>query len=187
MKPARARGSAGPAVRRRWVAGGAALAALLWFAASFLTWISTSTQDAGRTDIDGWGGITGSSSIAGTNLNDVLDGADTYRPGVITAMIAAVAVIVAISLAAVSIGPRPHRVTAAALTLCALVGLGWGLVRGFDPGDAGVFQPGDASAGAGPWVTALGGVVAAAAAVAIFAGWIDPRPGAARQRGIQPR
>ena len=64
-----------------------------------------------------------------------------------------------------------HR---AVLVLCGLAGVGWGLFRGFDPGDAGVFEAGDAAAGIGPWLTALGGVLVLAAAVAIFVGVIDP-------------
>jgi hypothetical protein len=172
---------------RRGVAAGAGVGGLLALLASFATWISTDTDDGGVTSITGWGGITGSSEIAGTNLNDVLDGASTYRPGLIGALFGIIALVAAIAMAAVAQGPRPHRITAALLTLCGLVCAGWGIFRGVDPGDAGVFEVGDATAGIGPWLTALGGVIILAAAVAVFAGVFDPRAPVARRRGIQPR
>jgi hypothetical protein len=169
------------------VAGLAGLGGTLLIVSSFLPWISTDTEDGGSTAINGWGGITGSSGIAGTNLNDVLDGAATYRPGLIGLIFGVITVIAALAIAAVWTGERPHRVTAAVLTLCGLAGLGWGLYRGLDPGDAGVFQAGDVSVGLGPWGTALGGVIVLAAAAAIFAGVIDPRSPTGGRRGIQPR
>jgi hypothetical protein len=171
---------------RRWVAAVAGLGGLLMIGSSFLPWISTDTEDGGSTAITGWGGITGSSGIAGTNLNDVLDGAGTYRPGLIGLACGVITLIAAVAIAAVTKGERPHRVTAAVLILSGLAGVAWGVFRGLDPGDAGVFEAGDASAGFGPWLTALGGVITLAAAVLIFAGTIDPRLADGR-RGIQPR
>ncbi len=153
---------------------------------SFLPWISTATEDGGSTSITGWGGITGSSGIAGTNLNDVLDGQGTYRPGLIGLIFGVITVVAAIAVAAVATGPRPHRVTAAVLTLCGLVTGGWGLYRALEPGDANVFQAGEASAGPGPWLTAVGGVLAIASAVVIFVGRID-QPAPSGRRPIQPR
>lgn len=172
---------------RRGVAAAAAAGGLVTVFASFATWISTDTVDGGVTSITGWGGITGSSDIAGTNLNDVLDGSATYRPGTIGTIFGIIAVIAAVAIASVSVGRRPHRVTAAVLVLCGLVCLAWGLFRGFDPGDAGVFESGEASAGIGPWLTALGGVLVLGAAGAVFAGVFDPQAPASRRRGIQPR
>jgi len=177
----------GPAALRRVIGAVAGLGALLMIGASFLPWISTGTEDGGRTAITGWGGITGSSGIAGTNLNDVLDGAGTYRPGLIGAIFGVIALIAAIAVAAVAGGARPHRVTASVLVLCGLVGVGWGVFRGFDPGDAGVFEAGDAAVGIGPWLTALGGLLVLAAAVTILVGVIDPPVTSAGRRGIQPR
>jgi hypothetical protein len=171
---------------RRWVAALAGVAGLLMVGASFLPWISAATEDGGTTSITGWGGITGSSGIAGTNLNDVLDGDGTYRPGLIGLIFGVITVIAAITIAAISRGPRPHRITAAVLSLCGLVTAGWGLYRGLVPGDANVFQDGETSAGLGPWCTALAGVLALAAAGLIFAGRIDPPTRPAR-RSIQPR
>ena len=95
--------------------------------------------------------------------------------------------VAAIAIAAYPSGARPHRVTAAVLALCGLACVGWGMFRGLDPGDAGVFEAGDASAGLGPWLTALGGVLILASAVAIFAGVVDPQAPVVRRRGIQPR
>jgi len=175
-----------PVSTRRWIALVAALGAVLAIVASFLPWISTDTEDGGSTSITGWGGITGSSGIAGTNLNDVLDGAGTYRPGLIAVIAGVVALIAAIALASVSRGERPHRITAAVLTLCGMVCAGWGFYRGLDPGDANVFDPGETTAGLGPWLTALAGVILIVAAVLVFLGLIDPRPIATGRRGIQP-
>ena len=174
--------------RRRWaIAAVAAAGALLAIVASFLPWIHTDTVDGGNTAITGWGGITGSSSIAGTNLNEVLDGDGTYRPGVIGVLFGVIALIAALAIASVSKGQRPHRITASVLVLCGLVLGGWGLYRGLDAGDAGVFEPGEASAGLGPFLTALGGVLILAAAVGVFAGLIDPQQRTAGRRSIQPR
>jgi len=177
-----------PATTRRWiVAGVAAAGGLLAVVASFLSWIHTETVDGGNTAITGWGGITGSSSIAGSNLNEVLDGESTYRPGVIGVIFGLIAVVAAIAIASVAKGQRPHRITASVLVLCGLVLAAWGLYRGIDAGDAGVFEPGEASAGAGPFLTAVGGVLTIVAAVAIFAGLIDPPERLTGRRGIQPR
>ena len=173
--------------RRRLLAALAGLGGALAVVASFLPWIHTDTEDGGNTAITGWGGITGSSSIAGTNLNEVLDGSGTYRPGLLGVIFGVIAVIAAIAVASVSVGPRPHRVTASVLMLCGLVLAGWGLYRGIDAGDAGVFEPGEASAGLGPFLTAAGGLLAVVAAVGIFTGQIDPAAPPAGRRGIQPR
>lgn len=173
---------------RRSIAAVAGLGALVMIGASFLPWISTDTEDGGSTAITGWGGITGSSGIAGTNLNEVLDGVGTYRPGLIGTIFGVLALIAAIAIGSVTTGRRPHRVTASVLILSGLAGVGWGLFRGLEPGDAGVFDAGDAAAGIGPWLTALGGVLIIAAAVSIFAGVIDPPvPVRDARRGIQPR
>jgi hypothetical protein len=175
-----------PAVVRRWVAALAGAAGLLMIIASFLPWITADTEDGGTTSITGWGGITGSSGIAGTNLNDVLDGDGTYRPGLIGLIFGVITVIAAIALAAVGGAARPHRVTAAVLALCGLLTAGWGLYRALAPGEANVFQPGETSAGLGPWCTALAGVLAIVAAGLILAGRIDP-PAPPVRRSIQPR
>jgi len=154
--------------------------------ASFLPWIGTDTEDGGTTSITGWGSIAGTSSIAGTNLNDVMQ-EWTYRPGLIGLICGAIGVIAAITLAAtVGRDRRPHRMTAAVLTLCGLGCLGWGVLHGFAPGDAGVFDAGETYPEIGPWVTAAGGAVMIAAAVVVFAGRIDP-PVPTKRRGIQPR
>jgi hypothetical protein len=168
------------------VAAVGAAGGLLMIVASLLPWIGTGTEDGGSTTINGWGSISGDSEIAGISLNDVLDGAGTYRPGLPGLLFGALTVIAAIVVAAVAGRRRPHRVTAALLALCGLVGAGWGLYRGINPGDAGVFEAGDVSVGIGPWLTALGGLLTIGAAVVIFAGRIDP-PGPTTRRGIQPR
>jgi|GEM_PF-1726395 len=176
-----------PVTTRRWIAAGAGLGAALAIVASFLPWISTDTEDGGSTSITGWGGITGSSGIAGTNLNDVLDGAGTYRPGLLGTIFGVIALIAAIALASVAKGERPHRITAAVLALSGLVCAGWGMYRGVDPGDANVFNLGETTAGLGPWLTAPAGVMMIVAAVLVLVGMIDPRPLPVERRGIQPR
>ena len=171
---------------RRAVAAVAAVGAITAALASLLPWIGTDTEDGGTTSITGWGSISGTSSIAGTNLNDVMD-SWTYRPGLVGFVFGTIGVIAAIALAAnAGRNPRPHRITAAVLTLCGLACLGWGVLRGIVPGDAGVFDAGETYAAIGPWVTAAGGAVMIAAAVVVFAGRIDPPMPTAR-RSIQPR
>lgn len=169
--------------------GGLALGGgLLALVAGFLPWLTTDTEDGGTTALTGWGGITGSSQIAGTNINDVLDGSGTYRPaliGLIFGVIAAVAGFVI--MVYLPEGRRPHRVTASVLTLCGLICLGFGLWRGIEPGDASVFQSGETSAAFGPWLTAAAGALVLVPAVLIFAGRIDPVVSPPRRRGIQPR
>jgi hypothetical protein len=164
------------------------LGGLLALVATFLPWLSADTADGGRTSITGWGGITGNSQIAGTNLNDVLNGIGSYRPGLIGLTFGVVAAIAGVVIMVyLPEGRRPHRVTAAVLSLCGLVCLGFGLWRGLAPGDASVFEAGETSAAFGPWLTAIGGAAMLVPAVAIFLGRIDatvPRP---VRRGIQPR
>lgn len=166
----------------------ALLGGLLAFVATFLPWLSAGTEDGGRTSITGWGGITGSSQIAGTNLNDVLNGVGSYRPGLIGLIFGVLAAIAGVAIMVhLPDGRRPHRVTAAVLTLCGLVCLGFGVWRGLSPGDASVFDPGEAAAAFGPWLTAIGGVLMLVPAAAIFAGRIDAAAGRPARRGIQPR
>jgi hypothetical protein len=171
---------------RRAVAALAAVGAVTAAMASLLPWVGTDTEDGGTTSITGWGSISGTSSISGTNLNDVMD-SWTYRPGLVGLIFGSIGAIAAISLATnAGRNTRPHRITAAVLTLCGLVCLGWGVLRGVTPGDAGVFEAGETYPEIGPWVTAVGGAAMLAAAVLVFAGRIDPPLPAAR-RGIQPR
>jgi len=170
------------------VGGLALVGGLLAFVATFLPWLTTDTEDGGMTSITGWGGITGSSQIAGTNLNDVLDGSGTYRPGLIGLIFGVIAAVAGfVIMVHLPPGRRPHRVTASVLTLCGLACLGWGLWRGIDPGDASVFQPGETSAAFGPWLTVIAGVLILVPAVVVFAGRIDAPVSAPVRRGIQPR
>ena len=114
---------------RQVIGAVAGLGALLMIGASFLPWISTDTEDGGSTAITGWGGITGSSGIAGTNLNDVLDGDGTYRPGLIGAIFGVIALIAAIAIASVSGGATPAPGHGGGAVLVRLGGIGWGLFR----------------------------------------------------------
>ena len=173
---------------RVWIGALAMVGGLLAFVATFAVWLTTDTDDGGTTSLTGWGGITGSSQIAGTNLNDVLDGAGTYRPGLIGLVFGVLAAVAGfVIMVYLPEGRRPHRVTAAVLSLCGLVCLGFGLWRAIDPGDASVFEAGETSAGFGPWLTLLAGVLILASAGSVFAGLIDPRVSGPMRRGIQPR
>lgn len=156
---------------------------------AFLTWVSTASDAGGNTVISGFGTISGSTAAAGQNLNDLLSvgGLGTFRPGLIGLIFGVLAV-----LAGIAVAPqqprRAHsfRVAAAILLLCGAVGAGWGLYRGFAPGTAGILATGDAAAGAGPWLTAVGGVVIVGAACWLLAGRADqPVNSALRTRGIQ--
>jgi len=117
----------------------------------------------------------------------VLGGAASYRPGLIGLIFGGITVIAAIVIASIAKGRQPHRVTAALLLLCGLIAVGWGVFRGIDAGDAGVFDAGEATAGFGPWMLAVGGLLTLASAVLIFAGVIDPQVSPSVRRGIQPR
>lgn len=181
--------AAGTARTTRIATGALALlGGLVTFLATFLPWLTAGTEDGGTTSITGWGGITGSSQIAGTNLNDVLNGDGTYRPGLIGLIFGVIAAVAGVVIMAhLPDGRRPHRVTAAVLTGCGLVCLGFGVWRGLAPGDASVFDPGETSAAFGPWLTAIGGGLMLAAAAVVFAGRIDVIPARPARRGIQPR
>ncbi len=163
------------------------LGGLLAFVATFLPWLTTDTEDGGTTSITGWGGITGSSQIAGTNLNDVLDGSGTYRPGLIGLIFGVIAAVAGfVIMVYLPEGRRPHRVTASVLALCGVMCLAWGLWRGIEPGDASVFEAGETSAAFGPWLTMIAGVLMLVPAVVIFAGRIDAPVARPARRGIQP-
>ena len=173
---------------RLTLAGLALAAGLLAVVGSFQTWITAPTETGGVTRVSGWGAIGGDSQLAGTDLNDALDGVSTYRPGMLALAFGALAVVTAVVLASVVIAPRPHRIPAAVLALCGVALAGWGAVRAFAPGDAGVFLPGEASAGPGPWLVLAAGVVLLAVAAVVLTGRLDPpRPPERLRRGIQPR
>jgi hypothetical protein len=164
----------------------AAAAGVAMVVSSFLTWVSTPVETGGRTRISGFGAISGASDIAGTNLNDVLQmgGGGSYRPGLLGLIFGGIALVGAAVLLLVPGKARPHRVTAAVLILCGLVGAGWGLLRALAPGSAGVLEAGDGRAGLGPWLLAAGGFVLLMVGTAVLAGLFDtPEPD--RHRGIQ--
>lgn len=177
----------------------AVLGGLAMVIGSFLPWIHTATEDGGSTGISGWGTISGASEMAGFDLNDILamDGLGTYRPGALGAVFGGLAMVAGVVLAAVTPGRRaaargestrpPHRITASALVLCALAGMAWGIFRALAPGDAHVLLPGEGTAGIGPWITAVGGLLVLAVAVAVLTGRLDPSDEVApRHPGIQP-
>ena len=164
----------------------AAVAAVAMIVSSFLTWVSTPADTGGRTRVSGWGAISGASDIAGTNLNDVLQlgGGGSYRPGLLGLIFGGIALVGAAVLLLVRGKERPHRITAAVLILCGLVGAGWGLLRALAPGSAGVLDAGDGRAGFGPWLLAAAGFVLLLVGTAVLAGMLEtPEP--VRHPGIQ--
>jgi hypothetical protein len=183
--------AADPRVAYRRSAGLAAGAAgLLLIGASFLGWITTPMQSGGRTSISGWGMISGGSDeVDGVNFNDLMAGVGSYRPGAVALVAGAVALIPALIIAVTGAGRRPSRLVGVLLGLCGAVAVAWGLARVIAPGDAlGVLPSGQHAAGAGPYLTVLGGVVLVAAAGTVLSGFLDPvtalragrRPGRSR-------
>lgn len=171
---------------RRTVGLVAAVAGAVMAAASLLSWITTPMETSGRITISGWGDITGGNPmIDGSNLNVLMSGIGSYRPGVPGLVAGALALTPALIVAATGDGQRPNRVAGVVLGLCGLVGGIWGVARVTAPGDAvGVLPGGLASPGWGPWLTGLAGLVLVAAAVAVLAGLLDPRyPGV--RTGVQ--
>jgi hypothetical protein len=165
----------------------AGAAGLLLIASSFLAWITTPMQTGGRTTISGWGLISGGSDEAnGVNFNDLMSGVGSYRPGAVALIAGAVALIPALIVAVTGPGRRPSRIVAVALAACGAVAVVWGIARIIAPGDAlGVLPGGLASAGAGPYLAAFGGLVLLVVAGAVFSGFLDPagsrnRSGSAR-------
>lgn len=143
---------------------------------AFLSWLSTSSDAGGNTVISGFGTISGGSTLTGQNLNDLLSmgGLGSFRPGLIGLIFGILAVLTGIVVALQRPrGAHSFRVAAVLLLLCGAVGAGWGLYRGFAPGTAGILAAGDGSAGAGPWMTSVGGLVIAGAGCWLLAGRAD--------------
>lgn len=147
-------------------AGGGALMVI----GAFLAWLTTSTETGGRTSVSGFGAISGDTPLASSNLNDLLsaDHLGTFRPGLVGLVVGGIAVFAGVGAALVRpSGRRPFRVVGVLLVAAGLVGLGWGLFRGVDPGTGGVLATGEGSSGAGPWLTAAGGLL-----VGLSGGWL---------------
>jgi hypothetical protein len=161
---------------RRIVGLVAAAAALLLIIASFLSWISTPMQTGGRTTISGWGTISGGSDeVNGANLNDLMTGVGSYRPGAIALIAGVVALIPAVIISVTRPGRRPNRIVAVVLGVSGALALAWGVARTIAPGNAvGVLPAGQATVGVGPVLTAVAGLMLLAVAVVIIAGVLDP-------------
>lgn len=147
------------------------------------------TDRGGLTSIGGLGAVSGDSSLAGTNLNDLISGIGSFRPGLIGLLIGAIAVLAGVVLALVRpVRPRPFRVSAALLTALGVAATGWGVYRWIDPDPAGVLGGGRGMSGAGVWLTVAGGLVLLGVAVWLWWGRADARSEEIpRHRGIQPR
>lgn len=167
----------------------AAVGGVALLTASVLPWLRTATDSGGLTSVGGLGGVSGDSPLAGNNLNDVIAGISSFRPGLIGLMIGATAVLAGGVLVLVRpVRPRPFRVSAAVLTALGSAAIAWGAYRWIDPDPAGVLGNGRAMSGAGAWLTVAGGLVLLGVAGWLWWGRADPRPEErTRHRGIQPR
>ena len=170
---------------RPLVAACAVLGAIGCLVASLLTWLRLPDGEGGVATVSGWGTVGGGSQIAGQNLNDAMNGNATFRPGTLPVLIGGLALLAGLGVALVARGPKPHRIPGAVLALCGAGALAWGVLRVLRPDSVGLLQPGEGSAGAGPWLTAGSGVVLLAVAVVLLLGLLDPPPPLPR-RGIQP-
>lgn len=169
--------------------GVAALAAgLALIGSSFLGWITTAMVGGGRTSISGWGMISGGNPVIdGVNLNTLMAGEGSYRPGVPVLAIGAITVVPALILAVTGAGHRPNRVVGGLLAACGAAGVGWGLAKIIAPGDAvGVLPDGQGAPGAGPMLATAAGVVLLVVAGLLLAGRLDP-PVTMPRRGVQGR
>lgn len=167
----------------------AAVAGIALLMTPVLPWLRTATDRGGVTSVGGLGAVSGDSSLAGGNLNDVIAGFGSFRPGLIGLLIGAVAVLSGAVLALVRpVRPRPFRVSAVVLTALGVTAVGWGAYRWIDPDPAGVLGDGRAMSGAGSWLTVAGGLLLLGVSVRLWQGRVDPRPEERiRHRGIQPR
>lgn len=165
------------------VVGGAML-----LTATALPWLRTDTDTGGVTSVGGFGAVSGDSPLAGGDLNDVLEGVGSFRPGLIGLLIGIVVVLAGGVLALVRpIRPRPFRVSAALLSVLGVSAIGWGGYRWLDPDPAGVLGVGEAMSGAGCWLTVAGGVLVLAVAGWLWSGRADPQDEEhSPHRGIQP-
>lgn len=161
--------------------------AIALIAAGWLTWLRTAVDAGGVTTVSGWGLIGGPTETAGTNINELLElaGLGSYRPALIGLVFGGLALPVGLALAVRAPRLTTIRVLGAALWLCAVAGLGWGAYRWAAPGTAGVLQPGEGTAGWGPVITVVGGLLLAGAAYLLATGRIDPVEPVQR-KGIQP-
>lgn len=160
----------------------AVLASAGCIAASTLTWLIRSDGAGGRASLSGWGTVSGG-QIDGANINDLIAGQASFRPGTIPVLVGGLALLAGFGIALVSRGPTPHRIPAAVLVLCGLGGLTWGIIRVAAPDS---LDLGGGTAGVGPWLTAGLSLLLLAVAVVVFTGLLDP-PRPRSRRGIQPR
>lgn len=173
--------------RARIAAGLAATAAgLALIGSSFLGWITTPMHGGGRTAISGWGSISGGNELVdGVNLNTLMAGIGSYRPAVPVVLLGAVTVIPGLILA-VNTRRRLSRTMGALLGALGVAAALWAAIKVVAPGDAvGVLPDGQGSAGAGPVVALIAGLVIVAASAVALLGWLDPPLPVAR-RGVQP-
>lgn len=155
---------------------------------AFLSWLVIPTLTGGSTRVSGIGAVSGDSQLAGENLNDVLTGLGSFRPGWVTVSIAIGLLLVgAVTVLVHSTRQAALRFSGGLLALLAVLGCWWSIQRMLDPDPAALLGGGTASGGAGPILTLIGMALALLAAGMLLFGMLDvrtsDRPG---HRGIQP-
>jgi len=144
-----------------------------------LAWLRFPDGAGGVTSISGWGTVSGG-QINGQNINDLLDGHATFRPGTLSLIIGCLGAAVAVAFA---LGERtrahpgsagPQRIPTAALAVLGLAGLIFGIYRGIAPDPIGLAAPGSSS-GVGPWLSAGAGGAMLVVAALVLLGLLDRR------------
>lgn len=166
----------GRTLRFALLAGLLVAAVICLVTGSFLTWLAIPTATGGVSTVSGVGAVSGDSQLAGQNLNDVLAGLGSFRPGWVTLAVGvAVFVIGLVVVLAHSRRRAALRLGGGVLAVPAVLGLWWVIVRMADPDPAALLGAGSAGSGPGPVVCAVGAVLALLAAGALIAGLLDDR------------
>ncbi|MEJ7651714.1 MAG: hypothetical protein WKF57_22115 [Nakamurella sp.] len=191
MSAARARRSAGTGGRTSifaLLAGVLVAAVACTLAGAFLSWLVIPTLTGGATRVSGIGSVSGDSQLAGENLNDVLTGLGSFRPGWVTLSIALALLLT--GAATVLAGSRRRaalRLGGGLVAVLAALGTWWSIRRMLDPDPAALLGGGTASGGAGQILTLIGMALALLGAGMLLFGLLDPRDSERpSHRGIQP-
>ncbi len=165
---------------------------------SLLNWLVVPTDSGGVTLVNGWGTMSGGGQD-GYNLNDLMSGYATFRPGLWPTVCGPLVIVCAVILAVAAVRagqrdrahPRPGglsravRMVAVIAFVLALVALGWSIYRLRQPDAAGVLEAGDGGPGDGQWVSLAAALIGAVAAVLCW-GTASATPVAEPAVGIQP-
>lgn len=154
----------------------------------FLSWLVIPTETAGHTEVSGIGSVSGDTQLAGQNLNDVLTGLGSFRPG--WTMLAIGIAVFLIGVVASIARPRRTaalRATGGMLALMAILGSWWSIHRMIDADPASLLGNGAGGAGAGQILALVGMVLTLLAALVLLLGLLDDQAQEeSTHRGIQP-